>query len=68
MRNKTIAKDAALEWFHLRQGRGGQVVVLGYAVGYEPQLAPLRAATTAAPADVEPAAESMNLNQTNSYA
>jgi type I restriction enzyme R subunit len=38
--NESIVEDAALEWFLLRQGYGGQVGELGYAVGHGPQLAP----------------------------
>lgn len=36
---ESIVEDAALTWFHLRQGYGGQVGELGYAVGHGPQLA-----------------------------
>lgn len=38
--NESIVEDAALEWFLLRQGYGGQVGELGYAVGHGPHLAP----------------------------
>ena len=38
--NESIVEDAALEWFLLRQGFGGQVGELGYAVGHGPHLAP----------------------------
>ena len=38
--NESIVEDAALEWFLLRQGYGGQVGELGYAVGHGPKLAP----------------------------
>ena len=34
--NESIVEDAALEWFPLRQGYGGQVGELGYAVGHLP--------------------------------
>jgi type I restriction enzyme R subunit len=37
---ESIVEDAALEWFLLRQGYGGQVGELGYAVGHGPHLAP----------------------------
>ena len=40
MFNESIVEDAALEWFLLRQGFGGQVGELGYAVGHGPHLAP----------------------------
>ena len=42
--NESIVEDAALEWFLLRQGSGGQVGALGTAVGHGPQLAPGEAA------------------------
>ena len=35
--NESIVEDAALEWFLLRQGYGGQVGELGYAVGRGPR-------------------------------
>ena len=38
--NESIVEDAALEWFLLRQGFGGQVGELGYAFGRGPQFAP----------------------------
>ena len=38
--DESIVEDAALEWFLLRQGFGGQVGELGYAVGRGPLLAP----------------------------
>ena len=38
--NESIVEDAALEWFPLRQGYGGQVGDLGYAVRHGPHLAP----------------------------
>ena len=38
--NEPIVEDAALEWFRLRQGYGGQVWELGHAVGHGPQFAP----------------------------
>jgi type I restriction enzyme R subunit len=38
--NESIIEEAALEWFLLRQGYGGQVAELGYAVGHGPQMAP----------------------------
>ena len=38
--NESIVEDAALEWFRLRQGFGGQVGELGNAAGPGPQLAP----------------------------
>jgi type I restriction enzyme R subunit len=48
--NESIVEDAALEWFLLRQGYGGQVgdpppprlrrTGLGYAVGHGPHIAP----------------------------
>ncbi len=37
---ESIVEDAALTWFRIRQGYGGQVGELGYAVGHGPQLAP----------------------------
>ena len=37
---ESIVEDAALEWFPLRQGYGGQIGELGYAVGHGPHLAP----------------------------
>ena len=37
--NESIVEDAALTWFLLRQGYGGQVGELGYAVGHGPHLA-----------------------------
>jgi len=37
--NESIVGDAALTWFLLRQGYGGQVGELGYAVAHGPQLA-----------------------------
>lgn len=36
--NESIVEDAALEWFLLRQGSGGQVGALGTAVGHLPAL------------------------------
>ena len=38
--NESIVEDAALEWFLLRRGFGGQVGEMGYAVGHGPNLAP----------------------------
>jgi hypothetical protein len=38
--NESIGEDAALDWFLLRQGCGGQVGDLGYAVGRALHLAP----------------------------
>ena len=38
--NKSIIKDAALEWFHLRQGEGGQFGELGHLARRGPHLAP----------------------------
>jgi hypothetical protein len=32
--NEATVEDAALEWFLLRQGCGGQVGALGYAIGH----------------------------------
>ena len=42
--NESIVEDAALEWFFLRQGYGGQVGELGYAVGHGAAFAQLRRA------------------------
>ena len=42
--NESIVEDAALEWFRLRQGYGGQVGELGYAVGHGAAFAGLRRA------------------------
>ena len=42
--NESIVEDAALEWFFLRQGYGGQVGDLGYAVGHGAAFAQLRRA------------------------
>ena len=36
--NESIVEDAALEWFLLRQGCGGQVGKLDYVVGHGPHL------------------------------
>ena len=40
--NESIVEDAALEWFFLRQGYGGQVGELGYTLGHGAAFAQLR--------------------------
>jgi hypothetical protein len=42
--NESIVEEAALEWFHLRLGYGGQVGALDYAVGHGATFAKLRRA------------------------
>ena len=46
--NESYFEEAALEWFLLRhilrQGYGGQVGELGYAIGHGPQMAPSKVA------------------------
>jgi len=54
--NESIVEDAALEWFLLRQGYGGQVGELGYVVGHGAAFAGLRRAKPPF-APGEPAAE-----------
>jgi type I restriction enzyme R subunit len=45
---ESTVEAAALEWFRLRQGYGGQVGVPGYAVGHGSNLAPGEPAAEAA--------------------
>jgi type I restriction enzyme R subunit len=54
--NESIVEDAALEWFLLRQGYGGQVGELGYTLGHGAAFAQLRRAKPFL-APSEPAAE-----------
>ena len=54
--NESIVEDAALEWFFLRQGYGGQVGELGYTHGHGAAFAQLRRAKPFL-APSEPAAE-----------
>lgn len=42
--SESIIEEAALEWFLLRQGCGGQVAEPGDAAGHRPQMAPGEAA------------------------